>query len=128
MARAPGFTRWLLRHWSADAAALGLEALEEFVRSSAEPARARAGQQLNWSFVTGDIPNVMLGRSRSLVLSTPTVLLVGDKDPLIKPAMVCHHRATAQGLTVRTVPGAGHLLPEEAPHEVANAARSLFVN
>lgn len=126
LAHVPGFTRWLLRHWSADSAALEAQAVEEFVRSSAEPARAHAGQQLNWSFVTGDIPGVILGRARSRLLSTQTVLLIGERDPLIRPAMVRRHHSSVQELTVKTVIGAGHLLPEEAPDEVASAARSLF--
>src|SRR6266571_5114395 len=101
-------------------------ALEEFVASSREPARARAGQALHWQYVLHDIPALALGRNRKRRLTVPTLLLTGAADPIVTPKLVQGGDGYASDLRIRTVPGCGHLLPEERPDLVASTARELF--
>jgi pimeloyl-ACP methyl ester carboxylesterase len=123
--RWPALTRFLLRHWVADPTTWDRAALEEFVESSRERARARAGQQLHWQYIRHDIPALARGRNRGLRLSVPTLLLTGTADPIITPKLLPGGERYASDLRVRTVPGAGHLLPEERPDLVASAVREM---
>ncbi|MEY9872320.1 pimeloyl-ACP methyl ester carboxylesterase [Streptacidiphilus sp. MAP12-33] len=122
--RLPGVTRYLLRHWSttpwtdADLAA--------FVDVTREPAHARAGQQHYWQFVLHDIPRLRrLRRDPGPRFTVPTLLLGGASDPVVPPHLLRGLEYHADSLTVRILPG-GHLLPEDAPEEIAAAARALF--
>jgi pimeloyl-ACP methyl ester carboxylesterase len=123
--RCPGLTRWLLRHWVGDPRIWQQSALEEFVQSSRETAGARAGQALHWQYVLHDIPALALGRNRNHRLVVPTLLLAGAADPVVSPKLLQGGDRYASDLRVRTVPGAGHLLPEERPDLVASAVREL---
>jgi pimeloyl-ACP methyl ester carboxylesterase len=123
--RCPGLTRYLLRHWVSDPGTLEETALDEFVESSREPARARAGQELHWQYIRHDIPALALGRNRRRRLTVPTLLLTGAADPVITPKLLPGGDRYASDLRVRTVPRAGHLLPEERPDLVASALREL---
>jgi pimeloyl-ACP methyl ester carboxylesterase len=123
--RWPGLTRFLLRHWVGDPTTWDRAALEEFVESSREPARARAGQQLHWQYIRHDIPALARGRNRALRLTVPTLLLTGAADPVITPKLLSGGERYASDLRTRTVPGAGHLLPEERPDLVASALREM---
>jgi pimeloyl-ACP methyl ester carboxylesterase len=50
----------------------------------------------------------------------------GAADPVVTPKLLQGGDRYASDLRVRTVPGAGHLLPEERPDLVASAVRELF--
>lgn len=60
-------------------------------------------------------------------LDVPIALLCGEEDALCPPAW--HHRwhAIARRSTLTIVPGAGHMLPLEAPQAVLSAILSLEV-
>ena len=124
--RCPGLTRSLLRHWVSNPQSWERSALEEFVESSREPARAAAGQALHWQYVLHDIPALALGRNRKRRLTVPTRLLTGAVDPIVTPKLLHGGDRYASDLRVGTVQGCGHLLPEERPDLVASAARELF--
>ncbi|MGF1426474.1 alpha/beta fold hydrolase [Kitasatospora sp. LaBMicrA B282] len=115
----PGFTRFVLRHWTADPSCWEPEVLEEFVQRVRTPARSRAAEQWLWQFVLHDIPALASGRHRGQRLAVPTLMLCGDRDPVTRPTR------EVEGIDVRVVPG-GHLLPQEAPEAIAEAARELF--
>jgi pimeloyl-ACP methyl ester carboxylesterase len=119
--RWPGFTRFLLHRGLAHPAAT-----EEFVAAIREPARARAGEALHWQYVLHDIPALILRRHRGARLTMPTVLLAGERDPFLPPALLDGLAPHADDATVRVIPGAGHYLAEERPDVVAAAARELF--
>jgi pimeloyl-ACP methyl ester carboxylesterase len=124
--RCPGLTRYLLRHWAGDPSIWQQPALDEFVESTREPARARAGQALHWQYILHDIPALLLGRNRTRRLTVPTLLLTGAADPIVTPKLLAGGDRYASDLRIRTVQGSGHLLPEERPDLVANAVRELF--
>ena len=122
----PGFTRFLLRRGFADRAAWDALAAEEFIRSSAEPDRARAGEALHRAYALRDIAGLVLGRYKKLRLTTPTLILAGGKDFALPPSVLSGGDRYADDLRVEVVPGAGHYLHEERPDLVAKAARELF--
>ncbi|QRP44526.1 alpha/beta fold hydrolase [Amycolatopsis sp. FDAARGOS 1241] len=114
----PALTRFLLRRWGTTSA----DALEEFVADSRLPAHARAGQALNWRFVTHDIPRL---RCHPGPLTVPTEILLGRHDIVIPPALPAGATPPAADLRVRILDGCGHLIPEQRPDVVVAAALSL---
>lgn len=123
---APGFTRWLLRHGVADRAVWDGGALDAFARAAGERGRARAGEAMHRAYALGDIPRLALGRYKKLRLHTPTLILAGERDPLLPPSVVTGARRYADDLAVQVVPDCGHLVHEERPEAVLRAARELF--
>lgn len=113
----PGLLRWLLRRGRPD---LPDADVETFVKPFCDPARARAGQQLQWQLVLHDIPRRMLGRYGHRRLAVPTLLLAGRHDFALSPRSL----SAAPNLAVRVIDG-GHYLPEEHPDAVAAAIREL---
>ncbi|MFF3594610.1 alpha/beta fold hydrolase [Kitasatospora indigofera] len=121
----PGLTRAMLRYWAGRSAGVEESAVREFAQACRAPHRARAGEQVLWQFVLHDIPALAGGRFREQRLTVPTLLLLGDRDPVVRPQPLLGAREFAGSLTVRVVPGR-HLLPEEHPELVAAVAREHF--
>lgn len=122
----PGLTRHLLRKGIVDPAARDSAAMAEFVRSSAEPRRARAAEMMHRAYALRDIPGLALGRFKKLRLSTPTLILAGEKDFVLPPSVMPGHERYADDLTVEVVAGCGHFVHEERPEVVLRAAYELF--
>lgn len=122
---APGFTRFLLRYAAADRAAWPAPDLEEFVQASR--ASAHAGQQVLWQVVVKDMP-AMLRQSQPTPLTVPTLILGGDRDPIVPPDLLAAADGCESSVDARVLHGCGHHLPVEAPHAVAAAARELFAS
>jgi pimeloyl-ACP methyl ester carboxylesterase len=113
----PGLLRWLLHRGRPGLAEPDVAA---FVNPFRDPARARAGQQLQWQMVLHDIPRRMLGRYRGRRLAVPTLLLAGRHDFALSPRSL----TTGHNIDVRIVDG-GHYLPEEQPKAVSTAVREI---
>ena len=113
----PGLTRFLLRRWGAEPAAIA-----EFTEDSRR--HARAGQALNWQFVLHDIPR--LRRNRDLRLRVPTEILAGRHDVVVPPSLLRGGENHADDLRIRVLEDCGHLIPEQRPDVVVAAARGLF--
>lgn len=124
--KAQGFTRHLMRRGVVDQSVWEPEVMAEFVRSSAEPDRARAGEALHRAFALGDIAALLLGRFDKLRLSTPTVLMGGERDFMLPPSVLPGSERHADSLHTEVVPDCGHYLHEERPDLVAAAALALF--
>ncbi|GAA2515849.1 alpha/beta hydrolase [Streptomyces longisporus] len=122
----PGFTRYLMRKGVVDQAVWTPTAMDEFVRSSQEPGRARAGEALHRAFALRDIAKLLLGRYKRLRLTTPTVVLAGERDFMLPPGVITEAGRHADDLRVKVIPGAGHYLHEERPDLVATEAMNLF--
>ena len=89
-----------------------------------DPRRARATVQLYRTFLLREVAR--LSRYEHQRLTVPTRLLIGDSDPIGSRALLDGWQSHADDMTVEVLPAAGHFLPEEAPDEVASAARMLF--
>jgi pimeloyl-ACP methyl ester carboxylesterase len=122
----PGFTRYLMRKGVVERAVWTPAAMDEFVRSSQEPARARAGEALHRAFALRDIARLVLGRYKKLRLTTPTVILAGERDFMLPPGVLLGADGHADDLSVEVVAGCGHYLHEERPDLVAKTAREFF--
>ncbi|WP_405017480.1 alpha/beta fold hydrolase [Kitasatospora sp. NBC_00070] len=119
----PAFTRFLLRRAAADPACWSAAELAEF--TAATRVSARAGQSLFWQYVLRDIPAGLRGTHRRRRLTVPTLVLGGEHDPVIPPALL-RGDPDADDLTVSVLPGVGGHLPEECPGQVAEALRGLI--
>ncbi|HET6636508.1 MAG TPA: alpha/beta hydrolase [Streptomyces sp.] len=123
---AQGFVRHLMRRGVVDQGTWEPEVMAEFVRSSAEPDRARAGEALHRAFALRDIAALLRGTFDSMRLTTPTVLLGGERDFMLPPSVLPGGERHADALTVEVVQRCGHYLHEERPELVAEHARKLF--
>ena len=112
------FTRWTLRRWARTAVPDGGALVADYAEAMGAPGVARAGEKLHSSFVLRDIPLLASGRLRRLALEVPTLVLVGEKDPVVPPRLVASG-ARPERMVVEVVASAGHLLPEEVPGLVA---------
>lgn len=117
----PGVLRWLLRRGRR---ALPDVDVDVFVDVFRDPARARAGQQLQWQLVVNDIPRRIFGRYRSQRLTVPTMLLAGRRDFAVSPRSLTQAGSNATELDIQVVDG-GHYLPEERPDVVAASIRGM---
>lgn len=124
--RRPGFTRYLMNKGVVEKGVWTPAAMNEFVRSSQEPDRARAGEALHRAFALRDIAKLVLGRYRRQRLSTPTVILAGERDFMLPPSVLAGAGHHASDLRVEVVAGCGHYVHEERPDLVAKTARELF--
>jgi pimeloyl-ACP methyl ester carboxylesterase len=119
--RHTGFAAFLLRHWSGDQTLWEREDARVYTDLMRDPARARAGEQVHAAYVWREIFGHPLGRYRKARLSMPTLIIGGDRDAVIPPAVLEGGERHADDLRVVVLPGGGHLLPEERPEEVAEA-------
>lgn len=111
----PELVRALIRAASGPEARWTREELDAYAVPLQEPARARASSAYYRTFLTRELPATLRGSGpRPSDLHTPTLQIMGEASPL--------YRATGAqpgpNLEVRTIPGAGHFLPEEAPDTV----------
>jgi pimeloyl-ACP methyl ester carboxylesterase len=111
----PEVVRGLIRAASGPGARWTREELDAYAIPLQEPERARASSAYYRTFLTRELPVALRGAGfRPRDLRTPTLQIMGEASPL--------YRATGAqpgpDLEVRTVPGAGHFLPEEAPDTV----------
>jgi pimeloyl-ACP methyl ester carboxylesterase len=113
------FIRTVIRAGSGPQARWSDTELDAYARVLCEPARARASSACYRTFLTRELPGTALKGDRSDDLQVPTVLALGATSALrrvIDPP-------PGPNLRVKTIPGAGHFLPEEAPREVLRLAQ-----
>jgi pimeloyl-ACP methyl ester carboxylesterase len=121
----PAVARMVLR-LGVDRDMLSPVEVHEFADAVREPARARASERLMGEFAYREIVPTLLGRRRSRRLTTPTLMLNGERDAHLPATSLGGWEPYADDLTQRIVPGGGHLLPEQYPELVADEARKFF--
>ena len=99
---------------------------ESFLGQFREPERARASQRLYRSAALIDIPRSVAGAYRPLRLRTPTLLLFGTDDMVLRRQHVMGFEPYADDMRVELVPGIGHFIADEAPDLVAERALEHF--
>lgn len=125
--RVPAFTRAVLRASAVDPDRTWTPSeLDAYVAQWSEPDRAAACVALYRSFLTRELRELAAGSFRSRTMATPCLQFVGIADPVVRPEQQEGGRANAPNLRVRTVPDAGHWLPEEAPEALLEGMLDLY--
>jgi pimeloyl-ACP methyl ester carboxylesterase len=104
---------------SAPAGAFNDDDVRAFSAVLAEPPRARASVQLYRTFLLREAVRGARGR-----LHVPTRLVVGARDPVVRPSLLAGRERFADDLTIELVPDCGHWIPAERPDLVAERVLS----
>lgn len=111
--RRPRVIGWLMTR-DAQQPDVWSEALREtYTARTAQPARAQAGRLLHTGLLRA-LPHLLLARDRRRGFEVPTLVIGGEHDALIPPAVLTVPDVRAHVIEVRIVPG-GHYLLDEAP-------------
>jgi pimeloyl-ACP methyl ester carboxylesterase len=90
-----------------------------------EPDRAAATVQIYRTLLLREIGAILGGRYRDDRLRVPTLLVYGERDPVIRGDRLRGYEEHADDMRVEEVAG-GHFLPDEQPAIVAERALALF--
>jgi pimeloyl-ACP methyl ester carboxylesterase len=115
-----GLTRRILQAASAGFTDVDIKIYESTMGS---PAGAAATTSMYRSFLMKDLPRIALGRYRDALVTVPTRLIVGERDPITRFNSLAGFEAHGPRMRVERVPGAGHFLPQERPRLIAERIR-----
>ncbi len=116
------FVRLIIRGGSIRRGLFSRAELDTYADVLRDPARARASSRCYRTFLTGEMRRLARGRYAPDQLEVPTLLLMGA-DSILQRGFAPE---PSRNLAVSTVAGAGHFLPEEAPHEVFTQADAFL--
>jgi pimeloyl-ACP methyl ester carboxylesterase len=97
--------------------------LEIYLAPLREPARARASVALYRTFLTREAPAIARGIYTGDELRVPALNVFGSESKLLQMTGLPEPRAN---LTVETIAGSGHFVPEEKPKELAALVRAFL--
>ena len=100
--------------------------LSAFADSYAEPARARAAVQMYRVFNWREALPIARGRYARAHLETPTLMVFGADDFVLRPEMLAGYQRHAPEMRVELVGGCGHFIADEMPELVADRARAFL--
>jgi pimeloyl-ACP methyl ester carboxylesterase len=123
--RGPGFMLRLIRMWSPN----GIwsdEELEAFADRLAQEDRALASAQYYRTFQTREFLPITTGRYRDQRLATPTLLLSGTDDGVVRPELLGGFERHADDMRLELIPGVGHFIADEKPDLVVERALQHF--
>jgi pimeloyl-ACP methyl ester carboxylesterase len=118
----PALLATLMRGWGGGGTALDDEAVRLYSDCLREPVQAAASARLYRTFLTREFAPLAAGRYRAARLRAPTLLVCGQRDPVIRPAQLAGPVPQADELRIRWLPGVGHFVPEERPEVVLDWA------
>jgi pimeloyl-ACP methyl ester carboxylesterase len=118
--------RRIIRGFSSKQTIWAEEDLEVFAARMREPARARAASSLYRGLILPEVGRIAMGRYRDRRLTTPTVVLSGADDPVMRPEFLGGYEDRADDLTIEVVPNASHFIPDEQPAAVVTHALELI--
>lgn len=125
--RVPAFTRTLMRGAAGDPdEAWSGNELEQFVSQWSEPDRARVTVAIYRSFLTKELRELASGGFADQTMQTPSILVAGSADPVIRPSGLAGFERNAPNLRLEVVKGAGHWIPEEAPEVLVQHLLELY--
>jgi pimeloyl-ACP methyl ester carboxylesterase len=124
MARAR--TDGLVPRWAGADRAWSDEEARAFLSQFAEPERRHATMRLYRDFLTKDFRWLVAGRYRRPRLRTPTLLLHGAADHIVRPAMLAGYERVADDMRLELVEGCGHFIVDERPELVLARASEFF--
>jgi pimeloyl-ACP methyl ester carboxylesterase len=122
--RVPGFVKLMLR--GANKGLFSAQELEAFEAPLREPARSASSAGYYRSFLAHDLPQAARGHWGDYRLTTPTLMLYGADDPVVRPAMLEGYEPYADDMRIEFVEGVGHFIVDARPELVAQRAREFF--
>jgi pimeloyl-ACP methyl ester carboxylesterase len=130
----PGLLQWgrqrlvrrIIRGFSSPRSTWADADLDIYAERMREPERAQAASRLYRGLILPEIGRIAAGRYRSLRLSTPTVVLCGADDPVMRADLLGGYEDHADDLTIEVVPDASHFIPDEQPAAVVAHALQLI--
>jgi len=124
--RSGGLVRRVIRGFSSPRTRWTDDDLDAYVARMREPERARAASSLYRGLILPEIARIARGVYRDQKLTTPTVVLCGADDPVMRPEFLGGYEDNADDLTIEIVPDASHFIPDEQPAAVAKHALELI--
>jgi pimeloyl-ACP methyl ester carboxylesterase len=122
--RLPFFVRELIRRGSHPDHRWRDDELDAYADVLLVPERARASSAVYRTFLLREIGPLAAGRYADRRLAMPALMLTGDADPVVGPALLEGlERHADAGARTQTIERAGHFLPEERPEAVLAALR-----
>ena len=114
--------KWALSHWIYRTATLSTEDRDIFLAQFMEPDRVRATVTYYRNLAAKEIPSILAGRYRRYRLTVPTLVLAGDRDPLLPPSQMSGFGTYATDLRFELLKDVGHFPATEVPETVADRA------
>ena len=102
------------------------EEIEAFAAPLRQPARAKATAKYYRSFQLRDFPKLAGGHWTKYRLTTPTRMLYGSGDFVVRPAMLSGYERYADDMEIEFVDGVSHFIVDERPELVAERALEFF--
>jgi pimeloyl-ACP methyl ester carboxylesterase len=124
--RRPSYVARKVRRWSQKHEHIRNDVQRLYGRDLRASTRARAASLLYRTFLLRELGPVLGGRYRKQRLTTPTLVLHGQRDPILPPVFYEGHEEYADDMTIEKVKKAGHLLPEECPELVTERTLEFF--
>ncbi|CAN5258121.1 alpha/beta hydrolase [soil metagenome] len=118
--------RYLFRHFTSDPATWSEEDIELFLAPLRHPAVAHAGATLYRRFIQPEAVRILAGSYRDARLITPTRVLIGADDPVVRAEFLGGHESHTDELTVEVIDRASHWIADERPDVVVDRALGLF--
>jgi pimeloyl-ACP methyl ester carboxylesterase len=118
--------RYLFRHFASDPSHFSDEDVELFLAPLRDPATARAGTALYRGFIQPEALRIFGGTYRGRRLTTPTRLLIGADDPVVRAELLGGYEPYTEDLVIEVVDGAAHWVVDERPELVTMRALELF--
>lgn len=135
---APGVGPWLLRSgrqrllrriirgFSSPRTTWTDDELDGYADRMRHPARAQAASRFYRRLIIPELVRIARGTYRDQKLTTPTVILCGADDPVMRPELLGGYEDHADDLTIKVIPDASHFIPDEQPAAVASHALELI--
>jgi pimeloyl-ACP methyl ester carboxylesterase len=125
--RRPSYIARRVRRWSRNREHIRNDVQRLYGRDLRASTRARAASLLYRTFLRRELGPVLAGRYRKDGrLTVPTLVMYGDRDPILPPVFYEGHEDYADDMTIESVPKVGHLLPEERPELVVERTLQFF--
>lgn len=118
--------RHLLRRHSARQDAMSHSDVDLFLRPLRDRAHARAASALYRGFIQPEAVRVIRGAYRNSRLTTPTLVLTGAQDAVVRANLLGGYEPYTDALEVREVAGAAHFIVDDQPETVLHNALELF--
>ncbi|MDQ6746712.1 MAG: alpha/beta hydrolase [Candidatus Dormibacteraeota bacterium] len=118
----PPFLNAALRRAAVNPAAWSAAEMDIFLDRLQDPERAHASTQVYRELLLREGRSWLAGRYRDRRLEVPTLMLFGEQDMAISPAMLEGFEDHVDDMRLELVPGCGHFIADERPDLVVEAA------